>query len=91
MMLSSSYPWLNLPDLEDCAVCRRTLKDGTIYDRVLGCVAFSLKRTSQNSASIMVNGRATNPYVAQSSPPGRLWNKAFKDWVDTTNDHGRNQ
>jgi hypothetical protein len=71
------YVW----QFEDCAVCRHTLKDGTVVDRVLGCVRFDFVRHIDGTAEL-VPGKTL--IKAGSQAPGHLWKKALKNWTDWT-------
>ena len=70
------YQW----EFEDCAVCRTKSKDGSVVDRVLGCVTFRFSRHLDGSAQI-----TPGPTIrAASKPPGTLWHDALKNWRNWT-------
>jgi hypothetical protein len=72
------YVW----SFEDCAVCRRTLKDGTVVDQVQGCVRFDFIRYLDGTAELSP-GKTT--FTTASAAPTNLWEKALKNWRDWTN------
>jgi len=72
------YIW----QFEDCAVCRRTLKDGTVIDRVEGCVRFDFIRHIDGTAELSPGKTSIR---AGSQAPTKLWRKAFENWKEWTN------
>lgn len=72
-----AYTW----HFEDCAVCRRMLKDGTVYDRVLGCIAFDFVRYWDGTVDL---GPGKKAIFQMARSPGPLWEKALKNWKDWT-------
>jgi len=73
----ANYTW----SMEDCAVCRQTLADGTTKDRVLGCITFNFVRHIDGTADL---DSGFIVIVAAAKKPTSLWGAAMQNWKGRT-------
>lgn len=74
-------------DFEDCAVCRYKFKNGTWYDKVIGCVKFTFRRVKQGQTELEVQFggqtlKGQTSYLVKAEDHGSLWAAAIKKWND---------